>query len=85
MQPDDLDIQIINESVTISGKLKRERSESGQFLLAECPSGTFHRIITLPTSLDSNKVEAELNDGVLTVQIPKAKEAKPRLIKIKQK
>ncbi len=85
VQPDDLDIQIINESVTISGELKREQVENGQYLLAECPSGTFHRIITLPTSLDSNNVEAELNDGVLTVKIPKAEEAKLHLIKIKQK
>jgi HSP20 family protein len=80
---EDLDIQIVNEIVTIAGELKADRDEDGNYLLAERPSGKFHRVISLPTPLDSGKVEADLDNGVLTLQIPKAEEAKPRTIKIK--
>lgn len=80
---EDLDIQIVNEIVTIAGELKADRDEDGNYLLAERPSGKFHRVISLPTPLDSSKVEADLDNGVLTLLIPKAEEAKPRTIKIK--
>ena len=82
---DDIDIQIVDESVTISGELSSDREEGKRYLLAERPSGRFHRVITLPTPLDANKVDASLENGVLTLFIPKAEQAKPRSIKIKQK
>lgn len=85
VQPDDLEINIVNELVTISGELKVNREESENYLLAECPSGRFHRALTLPTPLDSSKVQAELENGILTVVVPKAEEAKPRTIKVTQK
>ncbi|HOM66556.1 MAG TPA: Hsp20/alpha crystallin family protein [Brevefilum fermentans] len=85
VQPDDLEINIVNELVTISGELKVNREESENYLLAECPSGRFHRVLTLPTPLDSSKVQAELENGILTVVVPKAEEAKPRTIKVTQK
>lgn len=83
VHPDDIDIQIVNEIVTISGELMADREEGASYLLAERPSGQFHRVISLPTPLDSSNVEAELENGVLTLVIPKAEEAKPRTIKIK--
>jgi HSP20 family protein len=82
---EDLDIQIVNEIVTIAGELKADRDEDANYLLAERPSGRFHRVISLPTPLDSSKVEADLDNGVLTLTIPKAEEAKPHTIKIKSK
>jgi len=85
VHPDDIDIQIVNEIVTISGELKADREEGATYLLAERPSGKFHRVISLPTPLDSTKVEADLENGVLTLVIPKVEEAKPRTIKIKSK
>ena len=85
VSPDDLDIQIVNEIVTISGSLDADCEEGENYLLAERPSGTFHRVITLPTPLDSSKVEANLENGVLTLEIPKTEEAKPRAIKVNQK
>lgn len=85
VNPDDLSIHIVNESVTISGELKSDRDENENYLLAERPSGKFHRVITLPTSLDANNVAADLENGVLTVNIPKAEEAKPRTIKVNHK
>lgn len=85
VQPDDLDIHIVNEIVTISGEITVERDESENYLLAECPSGKFHRVLTLPTPLDSSKVEATLDNGILTLVVPKAEEAKPRTIKVTKK
>jgi len=85
VKPEDLDIQIINETVTIAGKLQPDREEDAKYLLTEWPSGKFYRVLTLPTQLDQQDVEAELQDGVLTLRIPKAEEAKPRTIKIKTK
>lgn len=82
---EDLDIQIVNEIVTIAGELKADREDGGNYLLTERPSGKFHRVISLPTPLDSSKVEADLDNGVLTLNIPKTEEAKPRKITIKQK
>ena len=82
---DDLDIQIVNESVTISGEIKADREEGATYLLAERPSGRFHRVITLPTPLNPAKVNANLENGVLTLEIPKAEEAKPRSIKVNVK
>ena len=85
VRPEDLDIQIVNEIVTIAGELKAERNENDSYLLTERPSGKFHRVLTLPTPLDANKVEADLENGVLTLVIPKAEEAKPHTIKINKK
>jgi HSP20 family protein len=85
VHPDDLDIHIVNEIVTIAGELKADREAGENYLLAERPSGKFHRVISLPTPLDSTKVEADLENGVLTLEIHKAEEAKPRSIKIKSK
>jgi len=85
VQPDDLDIHIVNEIVTIAGEIKGEREEDANYLLEECPSGKFHRVLTLPTPLDSSKVQAELENGILTLIVPKAEEAKPRTIKVTRK
>lgn len=85
VKADDLEIQIVNEIVTIAGEIKVDRDENANYLLAELPSGKFHRVITLPTPLDPTKVVANLDNGVLTLQIPKAEEAKPRQIKVNMK
>jgi len=85
VKPEDLDIQIANEVVTISGELKVERQEQEEFLLAELPNGKFHRVISLPTTLDADQVEANLSEGILTLRIPKAVEARPKSIKITTK
>jgi len=71
--------------VTISGLMKVERDPQADYLLAEIPSGRFHRVVSLPTPLDSSKVEASLENGILTLHIPKAEEARPKTIKIQKK
>ncbi|MFZ3070403.1 MAG: Hsp20/alpha crystallin family protein [Anaerolineaceae bacterium] len=82
---ENVEIQIVNEVVTISGEVKVERDAETEYLLAELPTGRFHRVISLPTPLDSEKVEASLENGILTVEIPKASEAMPKTIKVQKK
>ena len=82
---EDLDIQIVNEVVTISGEVKLERDARAEYLLAELPAGRFHRVVSLPAPLDSEKVEASLESGILTLNIPKVEEAEPNSIKVTQK
>lgn len=85
VKAEDLNIQITNENIVLQGELKFEREENGTYLLSELPSGRFYRTLTLPDALNANGAEAELKDGVLTLRVPKAEEAKPKSIKINAK
>jgi len=79
---DDLNIQVQNDVLSIQGELKLDRAEDESYLLQERPSGKFFRSFELPDAVDANKVEASLTNGVLTLRLPKAEEARPRSIKI---
>ena len=82
LKPEDLSIQVINETVTLSGELKLGVDEKANYIHKECPNGKFHRTITLPSTLDASKAEANVENGVLTLRVPKAEEAKPKTIKV---
>ncbi len=82
LKPEDLSIQIINETVTLSGDLNLNTDEKANYIHKECPCGKFHRTITLPSTLDASKAEAKVENGVLTLRVPKAEEAKPKTIKV---
>lgn len=82
VQADDLNIQVVDNRVTIQGNLKNDRQENAEYLLAERPSGRFCKTIDLPEAVDSNKAEATLKDGVLTLFVPKAEHARPKTIKV---
>ena len=79
---ENLNIEIIDDTVTIEGEIMIERNEDDNYLLSERPSGKFRRVITLPSAVDPDKTEAELQNGVLTLQVPKSELARPRKIKI---
>jgi len=82
VSPEDLDIQIESNVVTIKGELKIETNEDDRYLLRERPAGMFQRSIELPDDVKADQVEAELKNGVLTLRLPKSELAKPRKIKI---
>jgi len=82
LKPEDLNIQVINETVTLSGELDFGRDEKISYIHKEIPSGKFHRTITLPSTLNAAKAEANVENGVLTLRVPKAEEAKPKTIKV---
>jgi HSP20 family protein len=79
---EEVDIQVVNNTVAIKGEIKLDRKEGENYLLAERPNGRFYREISLPDELDSEKAEAELKDGVLTLRVPKSEIARPKKIKI---
>ena len=83
VKADDLSIQVVNETVTLQGTIPDVASDKERYLVQECPTGRFYRVLRLPEPLDSNKAEADLTDGVLTLRVPKAEEARPRMIKVK--
>lgn len=79
LKAEDLNIQILEDVVSIEGEYKAEEAE---FLLSELPSGVFRRTLRLPNEVDAEKVEAKISDGVLTLTLPKAESARPKKIKI---
>ncbi|HWQ04342.1 MAG TPA: Hsp20/alpha crystallin family protein [Longilinea sp.] len=82
LKAEDLNVQVINDTITIQGEFKKIEDEKSTYMLNEIPAGRFYRELTLPAALDTGKVEAHLADGVLTLHIPKAEEARPKSIKI---
>ena len=82
LKPEDLNVQVVNETVTISGEIKLDKDEKANYLHKECPSGKFNRIISLPSPLNPAKAEAHIENGVLTLKVPKAEEAKAKTIKV---
>lgn len=85
IKAEDLDIKIVNETVSLQGELKDGTDEKAEYLAHELPSGRFYRVITLPSTLDASKAEAKMENGVLTLRVPKAEEAKAKVIKVTSK
>lgn len=83
VEAEDLEVEVLNNTVTISGEFPTVESTDGKYLLSELPTGRFSRSITLPTALDSSKVDASLRNGVLTLRIPKAEAHRPKTIQVK--
>ncbi len=79
LKAEDLNIQILEDVVSIEGEYKTHEAE---FLLNELPSGAFRRTLRLPAEVDAEKVEAKIADGVLTLTLPKAESARPKKIKV---
>ena len=82
LKADDLTINILEDVVSIEGEFKPDENET---LLRELPSGPFRRSLRLPASVDADKAEAKIADGVLTLRLPKAESSRPKKIKIAAK
>ncbi len=85
IKAEDLSIQIVNETLTLQGEFPGTADKDVNYILQERPSGRFCRTLHLPERLDAAKAQAELQNGVLTLRIPKAEEARPKTIKIQSK
>ena len=80
---DELDIQITANNLAISGERKIAAEEGGaKYHRREREAGTFSRMIGLPGEIDADKVDANLESGILTVVVPKAEIAKPKQITV---
>jgi HSP20 family protein len=83
MTREDIDVELEDGILTIRGEKKEEqRAEDVQGLLYERRWGTFARRFTLPRAVDPNRIQAAYTNGVLTIRVPKAEEAKGRKIEI---
>lgn len=81
---DDVKVGIDNGVVRIQGERKQEKEEKDKrFHRVERSYGSFLRSFTLPTNIDENKIAADYKDGILTVRLPKAPNAKPKSIDVK--
>ena len=84
INPDDLEITLTDNVLTIKGEVKENKEfEEAQWHLRERRYGAFQRSITLPTPVDANAIEATYEDGVLTLNVPKVEEVKPKRIEVK--
>ena len=82
LNAEDLNIQILDDVVRIDGEY---RLDERQYLMQELPYGSFTRTLRMPVPIDANNVEAKIDDGILTLTLPKAESAKPKRISIKSK
>jgi len=79
----DLDIRIESNTLTIKGERKlEEKVKEDNYLRVERTYGSFSRSFSLPSTVDSGSIKADYKNGVLTVELPKRAESKPRQVKI---
>ena len=82
LETDDINIEVLNNTVAIHGEFKEIDDEESEILRSELPVGRFGRVIKLPTKLDASKAEATLKDGIFMLTVPKAEDQKPKVIKV---
>lgn len=83
LKKEDIDINVHNGVLTISGERKREtEKKEGQTFRSERYFGRFQRSVSLPALVNPSAVKASYKDGVLTIDLPKAEEAKPKQIAV---
>jgi HSP20 family protein len=82
LKAEDLNIQVLDDVLRIEGEYKADENE---YVLRELPSGSFTRTLRLPSAIEADSVEAKINDGILTLTLPKAESARPKKIQIKVK
>lgn len=86
VKPEDIDISVTGQILTLKGESKEEREEKeGSYYRRERRYGSFVRQLQLPTEVDPNKAEAVFEHGVLRLTLPKAEAMKPRTIKVHAK
>lgn len=83
IKAEDLQIEVLEDSISIEGEFIAEEDETMRLVRQEQPTGRFQRTLRLRSQLDAAKVEAEVKDGILTLRVPKAEQAKTRKIAVK--
>jgi HSP20 family protein len=79
LKAEELNIKILEDVITVEGEFKADETE---YLVRELPHGSFRRTLHLPATLDAEKAQAKITDGVLTLRLPKAESARPKTIKV---
>jgi len=82
VRPEDLEVRFENPVLTIHGKVSPRHNDI-TFLHGEYGIGDFHRTFTIGEAIDTQRISAELKNGVVTVHLPKSERVKPRRIEVK--
>ncbi len=83
VNPEDLDITITNDMVTIKGKRERdEEISTNDYYYQECYWGAFSRSVILPVDVEAEKADAAMKNGILTIKLPKIEKVKTRKIRV---
>ena len=83
VKPEDIDISVSGQLLTLRGESKEEHEEKAQnYYRRERRSGSFVRQFTLPAEVDASKADARFEHGVLNLSLPKAESLKPKTIKV---
>lgn len=86
LKPEEVDISITGDTLTIKGEHKEEKEAKEQdYFCKELRYGAFSRSVTIPVPVKAEKAEATFENGMLTITLPKAEQAKPKQIKVKAK
>lgn len=84
VKPEDLDVSISNDMITIKGERKNEEVvEDNGYYYRECYWGLFSRSVVLPTDVLPEKIDATLKNGILTIRLPKADVTKTKKIQVR--
>lgn len=80
---DDIDVRVEHQTLTLRGQRKFEKEENIRVTIgSNAATGNFVRSLAVPSTVDTEKVQADYKNGVLTIQLPKKEVAKPRQVKI---
>ena len=83
VKPEDVEIAINDDVVTIKGSRKQEKEVRGdEYYVQECYWGAFSRSVILPVAVDSNKTKAKMRDGILEVSLPKLNSSRSKKLKV---
>jgi HSP20 family protein len=83
LKPQDLNVEVTADAVSISGERKSEsRTEEQGMVRSEFRYGKFQRVIPLPTRIQNTNVQAEYKDGILRLTLPKTEEEKNKVVKV---
>jgi HSP20 family protein len=80
---DSIDVTVEGQSLTITAERRFEHEHEDEIIVKERPQGRFSRELRLSTMVDSGAIEATFEDGVLTLRLPVAAQAKPRRVEIR--
>lgn len=84
VKPEDLDVSINNDMITIRGERKQDESVPEEnYYYQECYWGSFSRSVILPVDVLAEKVEASMKNGILTIRMPKADNTRTKKIQVR--
>lgn len=86
VKPEDIEVTVVGDTLTIKGETKEETEVKEENVIRrERRFGAFSRSVSLPSPVDTNKATATFENGVLTLTLPVAEEARPKAIKVQAK